>query len=262
MKLIACMMLLTFPVALALAQGRSGGRRSGGQATTRETESRGIGNTRSPRQQETPPRQKPVEKMQQPGQTPGNYASNPPVHENPVPCPPPVPPPEIEPVPWPIPPSPPSPGPNGFCILNGIRYGENVTLGDAYDMPEYSGFDFSQYVKVPFDDPGADFFVENDNGELLIRVRDDTEIMDIGLIDIPKNAIFILRKEWSASHEEPVMVNHEYVIRTWDHRYAKVKAVSVGEHRVVFNWAYQEGDGENTYSGMSRSFGSSIGFRR
>ena len=260
MKPTAFMLLFCLPIAMIFAQGRTGGSRSGDQPSVRDTHSREIGNTRSAQQQETPPRQKPVETIQPSPPSPGNNNPDPPSHERPEPCPP-APLPYVEPVqtptPWPIP----NPGPSGFCILNGIRYGENVTLGDSYDMPDYSGYDFSRYTKLPFDDPSTDVFVESDNGELLIRVRDDTEIMDIGKISIAKNAIFIPRKEWSTPHEEPLTIDHEYVIRTWDHHFAKIKVASVGEHRVVFDWAYQEDSPGNEYNGMTRSIGT-VGFTR
>jgi hypothetical protein len=129
-------------------------------------------------------------------------------------------------------------------------------------MPDYSGYDFSQYMKMAFDDPSTDIFIESDNGELLIRVRDDSEIMNIGVIDIPRKAIFDLRKEWSSSHEEPLTLDHEYVIRTWDHHYAKVKVRGLGEHRVVFDWAYQEQDPNESYEGLTRISGNSVGLRR
>jgi hypothetical protein len=129
--------------------------------------------------------------------------------------------------------------PNGFWVRDGVRYGKDVTLADSDVMPEYSGYDFSDLLKRPFDHPFTDMSVEEDRGDLMMTVREDSEIMDIGSVLVPVGAIYIPRIEWSPTHQERLLLGHEYVVRTWDHHYAKFYVTSLLQDRVSFDWAYQ-----------------------
>jgi hypothetical protein len=129
--------------------------------------------------------------------------------------------------------------PDGFWVRDGVRYGKDVTLADSYLMPEYSGYDFSELLKRPFDHPFTDMFVEEDHGDLMMSVREDSEIMDIGSILVPSGAIYIPRIEWSPTHQVRLFLGHEYIVRTWDHHYAKFYVTNLLQERVAFDWAYQ-----------------------
>jgi hypothetical protein len=126
-------------------------------------------------------------------------------------------------------------------IRNNIRYGRDVTLAGNSVMPDYSGYDFSELLKRPFDDPFTDMFVEDDGKGLVMSVREDTEIMDIWPTFVPVDAIFVSRKAWSSTHQLRLILGHEYLVRTWDHHYAKFVVTSLSQSRVVFDWAYQYG---------------------
>jgi hypothetical protein len=129
--------------------------------------------------------------------------------------------------------------PNCFWVRDGVRYGKDVTLANSRVMPEYSGYDFSESLKQPFDHPFTDIFVEEDHGDLMMSVQEDSEIMDIGSILVPSDAICIPRSEWSPTHQERLFLGHEYVVCTWDHQYAKFYITSLLQDRVTFDWAYQ-----------------------
>lgn len=129
---------------------------------------------------------------------------------------------------------------DGLWISDGVSFGRDVTLCDERAMPEYSGYDFSELLKRPYDHPFTDMSVESDSwGDLYMTVRDDTEIMDLGAILVPIDAIFIPRKPWSAEHSVRLAVGHEYIVRTWDGPYAKFIVTSLLNDRLVFDWAYQ-----------------------
>ena len=129
--------------------------------------------------------------------------------------------------------------PDGFWIREGVRHGKDVTLGDSYQMPEYSGYDFSELLKRPFDHPFTDMFVELYGSELMMTVREDSEIMDIGAVFVPCDAIFVPRQDWSPLHQVRLLSGHEYLVQTWDHHYAKFVVTSLLQERVTFDWAYQ-----------------------
>ncbi len=135
---------------------------------------------------------------------------------------------------------------DGFWIREDVRYGSDVTLAGNISMPEYSGYDFSELMKRSFDDQFTDMFVEEDAEGLMMSVREDTEIMDIGAVNIPEYAIYVPRMAWSPLHRVPLIPGHEYVVLTWDHHYAKFVVTSLVRNRVVFDWAYQYGADENS----------------
>ncbi len=132
---------------------------------------------------------------------------------------------------------------DGVWISDEISFGRDVTLCDERVMPEYSGYDFSEFLKRPYDHPFTDMSVESDSwGDLYVTVRDDTEIMDLGSAVVPVDVIFIPRTPWSADHSVRLAIGHEYVVRTWDGHYAKFLVTSLLNDRVVFDWAYQSGE--------------------
>jgi hypothetical protein len=147
--------------------------------------------------------------------------------------------------------------PDGFWIREGVRHGKDVTLGDSYLMPEYSGYDFSELLKRPFDHPFTDMFVESYGSELMMTVREDSEIMDIGAVFVPCDAIFVPRQDWSPLRQVRLLSGHEYLVQTWDHHYAKFVVTSLLPERVTFDWAYQYDDygRENFSATLSRNSG-------
>jgi hypothetical protein len=128
----------------------------------------------------------------------------------------------------------------GYVLRTSIvSTGEELTLSDRQSLPELAGFDFSENAKLPFDDPMADVFVENDYGDLYLVVREDSDIMDIFPAQTPSDVILVPRKEWSKAHAAMALEGHEYVLRTWDHHYAKITIMRTSLQRIVCTWAYQ-----------------------
>ena len=136
---------------------------------------------------------------------------------------------------------------SGNWIREGIRWGKDVTLASLTSQPDYSGYDFSELLKRPFDHPYTDMCVEEDNGDLMMSVWEDSEIMDCGAIIVPSDVIYIPRQDWAPDRRVLLIPGHEYVVRTWDHHYAKFFVTGMGPDRVSFDWAYQYAHDENPY---------------
>jgi len=132
--------------------------------------------------------------------------------------------------------------------------GKNQIVFDYLKFPEIAGYDFSEYLVVPFNenttDQSADFFFENFNGDFYLNVWDDTDIQDMGFTDSFLDITYAPINGWvQLLPEENVKytlaeVGHTYVIWTWDNHYAKIRINSISDQRIVFDWAYQLLEGE------------------
>ena len=122
--------------------------------------------------------------------------------------------------------------------------GFNQSIFDYIRFPNNSGYTFTSYSVVPYDDQEADFFFELYQGTGYLRVWDDTDIQDMG----PTNDIYDIAyapiNGWSTVKEEIAIVGHTYVIWTWDNHFAKIRVKSITGDRVVFDWAFQLVEGE------------------
>lgn len=117
--------------------------------------------------------------------------------------------------------------------------GYDVLLDEANNAPSTSGYDFSQYRVVPYNDQYADMFFDYYQGEYYMVVGTDSDIEDMG----PTGSILDVREApssgWSTTHDAVLRVGHTYVVWTWDDHYAKFRVSALSPTRVVFDWAYQ-----------------------
>lgn len=117
--------------------------------------------------------------------------------------------------------------------------GSDQVIFDFRQFPDNSGYDFSSYSVVPYDDENCDMFFDNDNGKYYMVVYNDTDIQDMGLTidiyDIDKAPV----SGWSPTKDVRLYVGHTYVVWTWDNHYAKFRVKYLSNERVVFDWAYQ-----------------------
>ncbi|MCX6171169.1 MAG: hypothetical protein NTX65_17685 [Ignavibacteriales bacterium] len=123
--------------------------------------------------------------------------------------------------------------------------GLNQTIFDYTLFPNNSGYDFSNFTVLPYNDNSTDFFFENYNGQFYINVWDDSEIQDMGptkdIWDIsyaPLTGWIPLKPDENVKYA-PAIVGHTYVVRTWDLHYAKVRIYSLTSDKMIFDWAYQ-----------------------
>lgn len=117
--------------------------------------------------------------------------------------------------------------------------GYNQAIFDFRRFPNSSGYDFSTYSVVPYDDDYCDMFFDNYNGTYYMVVYDDTDIQDMG----PTQDIYDIDQAplsgWSTTKDVRLYVGHTYVVWTWDNHFAKFRVKYISPERVVFDWAYQ-----------------------
>lgn len=122
--------------------------------------------------------------------------------------------------------------------------GFNQAIFDFNKFPQNSGYSFSKYQVVPYDNENSDVFFENYDGTFYLDVWDDTDIQDMGIThdiyDIPYAPV----SGWSEYKDEIAKVGHTYVIWTWNNHFAKIRVKSITSDRIVFDWAYQLVEGE------------------
>ena len=123
--------------------------------------------------------------------------------------------------------------------------GFNQAIFDYNLSPNNSGYDFSDYLVVPFDDNAADFFFENYNGEFYLDIWDDSDIQDMGSTNDIWDISYAPSGGWVDKNPDEnikyvkAVPGHTYVIWTWDNHFAKVRIKTITNERVVFDWAYQ-----------------------
>lgn len=131
--------------------------------------------------------------------------------------------------------------------------GFNELIFDYYNYPDNSGFSFTTYSTVAYDDNSTDFYFENYNGTYYLDVYNDTEIEDMGptndIYDIP----YAPNSGWSSTGDAVVIPGHTYVIWTFDNRYAKVRVKSIQGERMTFDWAFQTVKGEKQLKTVPKS---------
>lgn len=117
--------------------------------------------------------------------------------------------------------------------------GYNVQLSDYHIYPGSSGYDFSSYAILAYDDEYADMYLENYNGIMYMNVRTDTDIQDMGPTESILDIGVAPTDGWSQTHDVLLKAGHTYVVWTWDDHFAKFRVHSLSPSRMVFDWAYQ-----------------------
>jgi hypothetical protein len=132
--------------------------------------------------------------------------------------------------------------------------GLNQVIFDAQRFPNNSGYDFSEFTVVAFDelsdDYSSDMFFDIFEGTYYINVFADSEIQDMGLTNDIYDILYAPVGGWVPLLEgdnvkyTEVFIGHTYVISTWDNHYAKIRVKEITTERMVFDWAYQLVEGE------------------
>jgi len=124
--------------------------------------------------------------------------------------------------------------------------GFNQAIFDFNISPNNSGYDFSNYLVVPYNGEDADFFFEIYNGTPYIDVWDDSDIQDMGAtndiwdVDVAPTSGWIQKDSTTDNFKyAEAIAGHTYVIWTWDNHFAKVRISNITNERIVFDWAYQ-----------------------
>lgn len=137
--------------------------------------------------------------------------------------------------------------------------GFNQAVFDYNKSPNNSGYDFSKYLVLPYDDKATDFFFEKYNNTYYIDVWEDSDIIDMGkTIDIydvteaPTGGWNPQDPGENIKYAE-AKVGYTYIIWTWDNHYAKVRVKSISGDRMIFDWAYQLVEGNRELKRIEKS---------
>lgn len=123
-----------------------------------------------------------------------------------------------------------TPRPEGFGLV----------LRNALDSPETSGYDFSAYAILPFDDQGTDVYFATAGGvPYMFAPFTDTDIQDAGYARTLDAVDYAPDAGWSPSGSVELILGHCYVVWTHDDHYAKFRVTAVSDTRVTVDWAYQ-----------------------
>lgn len=118
--------------------------------------------------------------------------------------------------------------------------GFNQSIFDYNQFPDNSGYSFTTYSVVAFDDSAyTDFFFDLYNGTPYIDVYKDTDIQDMGATMDIYDIAFALQNGWSSTKDAVAIEGHTYVIWTWDNHFAKIRVKTITRDRIVFDWAFQ-----------------------
>ena len=122
--------------------------------------------------------------------------------------------------------------------------GYNQSIFDYTRFPNNSGYTFTTYSTVPYDDQETDFFFEIFEGTGYLLVWDDTDIQDMGLTNDIYDIPYAPANGWATNKEEIAQIGHTYVIWTYDNHFAKIRVSNITADRIVFDWAFQLVEGE------------------
>ena len=104
---------------------------------------------------------------------------------------------------------------------------------------ELSGYDFSGFVRRPFDSVEADVYFGNDEGRLVMIAADAaTDLQDGGFAEL--DALDWAPPEgWTHEDRVTLIEGHSYYVWTRDDHFAKFRVTALNEERVTLDWAYQ-----------------------
>jgi len=118
--------------------------------------------------------------------------------------------------------------------------GFNQSIFDYNRFPNNSGYSFTTYSAVAYDDSSnVDFFFDVYNTTPYLDVYKVTDIQDMGPTQDIYDIAFAPKDGWSSTKDAVVVAGHTYVIWTWDNHFAKVRVETVTPDRIVFDWAFQ-----------------------
>jgi len=126
--------------------------------------------------------------------------------------------------------------------------GSGLRLANSRVQPRNSGYDFSEYDLVDWDDEDADIYYwhsEEEGAWMVATERSASEycdIQDAGFVPL-EDVDWAPEEGWAPRGEVPLIEGHSYLVWTWDNHYAKFRVASVTPERVIVEWAYQTDEG-------------------
>ncbi len=123
--------------------------------------------------------------------------------------------------------------------------GTGLVLNDNVAAPATSGYDFSAFSVVAWDNPNVDiYFSYGGTAYQMIAPFTDTDIQDAGYTQSLDDVDYAPLSGWSNDGKVELIEGHSYIVRTTNSietHYAKfrVVALSPSPARVMVDWAYQ-----------------------
>ena len=108
--------------------------------------------------------------------------------------------------------------------------------------PADAGFDLENGLRVVFDSPAADVWIDSLDGIFYLNVGNGlTDIQDVGYTTSFDEISFAPDSGWSNLGFVEIIRGHTYVVWTDDDHFAKMRAVSFNpiSGSITFEWAYQ-----------------------
>jgi hypothetical protein len=140
--------------------------------------------------------------------------------------------------------------------------GTGLVLTDYVAAPALSGYDFSAFSVVPFDNPNVDVFFGVDGATYRMYAPfTDTDLQDAGFTWSLDDIDFAPLSGWSRDGTVELIEGHSSVVRTASglaSHYAKfrVVALSASPAQVVLDWAYQiDPDNQELRAGTGKQEG-------
>lgn len=126
--------------------------------------------------------------------------------------------------------------------------GSHLVLRDYHRYPDISGYDFSRFAVVGYDQKGVDVYIDYDDYYkvyFLCAADTLTDIQDFGYTDELDDINMAPYDGWSQVGWVELIAGHSYIIWTRDNHYAKMRVTEfIRSYGVVFDWAYQVKQGE------------------
>ena len=123
--------------------------------------------------------------------------------------------------------------------------GSGLLLSDYVAAPATSGYDFSAYSVVPWDNPNVDIFFGY-NGTLyrMFAPFTDTDLQDAGYTVSLDDVDYAPLSGWSRDGTVELIEGHSYIVRitnSIETHYAKFRVVALSPNPAlgVLDWAYQ-----------------------
>jgi len=126
--------------------------------------------------------------------------------------------------------------------------GFDESISDFRHFPNNAGYDFSTYSVVNFNSAASDVYFDVDTSvnKSYLVVHSNSDIKDMGPTYNIYDSTFAPVSGWSITKDAVALVNHTYVIWTYDNHFAKMRIKSIVGNRIVFDWTYQTLAGEKS----------------
>jgi hypothetical protein len=123
-----------------------------------------------------------------------------------------------------------TPRPEGFNLVL-FNY-----VGDSWEL---SGYDFSGFVRRPFDATDTDIYFGVEEGRYsMIAGHPQTDLQDGGYAALD-DLDWAPPRGWTNEDRVTLVEGHSYYVWTHDDHFAKFRVVALSADRVTIDWAYQ-----------------------